>query len=370
MEYLHYVYEKLFGSGTDAADGGTQSAHVYHTPRKVVCFGNVLLDRVVELQNPELLERYELELGSKGELDLKLLNAIYEEAANGSSSVCNPGGSALNTVRILKQLGTEAQFLGAIGADANGEQLRSMLQERGIEARLQTIENAETGVCVCLMHNDNPTLYANIGASARFSMQQLTHAATHSSQNLLRPIERKQILYIEGFFVPQRTEICEYILQHLVRERRHLAVNLSAPYIVRQHGQALLQLVQRALFVFGNRQEFEELAATAGNQSVEELARQLLEPGAVKIILITNGAQGVQLVTNYEGELEPAGVVRFETYHAQKAEPQLVDATGAGDSFVAGFLHAWLQKRSLSECIRLASQVAAKVVTQVGCNLP
>lgn len=284
--------------------------------------------------------------------------------------MCNPGGSALNTVRILKQLGTEAQFFGAIGTDSAGEELRSMLQKQGIEARLQTVEDAPTGLCVCLMHNDNPTLYANIGASCHFSVQELARAVTRrQSENFLRPIERKQILYIEGFFVPERVNVCDYILHNLVRERRYLAVNLSAPYIVKANSSTMLQLVHRALFVFGNRKEFEALASEAGNKSVEELAQQLLGLGAAKILLITNGADGVQLVTNYTSELEEPGEVRFEDYRAQRAE-KIIDGTGAGDAFVAGFLHAWLEKRSLGECVRLAANVAAKVVTQVGCNLP
>ncbi|KAM8711822.1 hypothetical protein ACLKA7_012346 [Drosophila subpalustris] len=365
MEYLQYAYEKIFGA--DDTTEGTQG--VYHTPRKVVCFGNVLLDRIVMLENPELLERYELELGSKGEIDLETLSKIVTEASNGSSCLSKPGGSALNTVRILKHLGTDAQFFGAIGNDKNGEHLRSIIAERGIEARLQTIEDVPTGQCVCLVHNDNPTLYANIGASAQFSVQQLTHAAVHETQSFLRPIERKQVIYVEGFFVPHRTEVLEYILRDLVRERRHLAVNLSAPYIVRQNTQMMLKLANRAMFLFGNRQEFEELATAAGCQGVDQLGRQLLQAGSPKIILITNGANGVQLITNYEDELSPAGEQRFEDYRAQRVD-QMVDATGAGDSFVAGFLHGWLEKRSVGECVRLASTVAAKVVTQMGCNLP
>ncbi|XP_030560101.1 adenosine kinase [Drosophila novamexicana] len=367
MEYLQYAYEKIFGADATLSDG-TQG--IYQTPRKVVCFGNVLLDRIVKLEEPELLQRYELKLGSKGEMDLQQLSNMATEAASSSGCLSNPGGSALNTVRILKQLGTDAQFFGAIGADKHGELLHSILLDRGIEARLQIIEDVPTGQCVCLMHNDNPTLYANVGASAHFSVEELKRAASHDTQSFLRPIERKQILYIEGFFLPQRSEVVDYIQVHLVRERRYLALNLSAPYIVRQHSDKMLELARRALLIFGNRQEFEELAKTAGCQRVEQLAQQLLQSGSQpKIILITNGAAGVQLATNYVAELSPPGELRFEDYRAQRAE-QLVDATGAGDAFVAGFLHAWLEKRSLSECVRLASQVAAKVVTQVGCNLP
>lgn len=59
------------------------SLNLFGRPRKVVCFGNVLLDRTVKLEAPELLQRYELKLGSKGEMDLERLNNIVVEAANG-----------------------------------------------------------------------------------------------------------------------------------------------------------------------------------------------------------------------------------------------------------------------------------------------
>ncbi|XP_001986726.2 adenosine kinase [Drosophila grimshawi] len=364
MDYLYNAYAKLFG--VDTSPDGTQGD--FQTPRKIVCFGNVLLDRVVPLQDLELLKRNDVTLGSKGEMDMEKLNNITTEAASGSTCQHNLGGSALNTVRILKQLETPAQFFGAIGADKAGEHVRSIIEEQGVEARLQKIEDVQTGQCLCLMHNDNPTLYACIGASAHFSAKELRHAALHSTQSFLRPIERKQILYVEGFFVPQREEVCDYIMQELVRERRHLALNLSAPYIVSQNFEKMMELAQRALLIFGNRQEFEELARMAGSENVEQMARKLLESGK-KIILITNGASGVQLATNYVDELSPPGHLRFEDYRAQSAD-YLVDATGAGDAFVAGFLHDWLKKRSLSECVRNGCNVAAKVVTQVGCNLP
>ncbi|XP_017129293.1 adenosine kinase [Drosophila elegans] len=365
MEFLSNVYAMVFGGSPSTDD--TQGA--FHTPRKVICFGNVLLDRLVKLEDPKLLERFGLQLGSKGELDMEKLNQLAAEASESSQCLTNPGGSALNTARILKQLGTDALFFGAVGADKHAEELRSIFRERGIEARLQTVEEAHTGQCVCLMYQDNPTLYANIGASAQFEVQTLSHAVSHEGQGFLRPVERKQILYVEGFFVPRREEVCDYIVQHLVRERRRLALNLSAPYIVRQNAQAMLRLARVAFFLFGNRQEFEALAEAAGGfRNVDELAENLLQSGT-KVIFVTNGSAGVQVITNYVEELAAPGPVNFEDYRAQRVE-QLVDATGAGDAFVAGFLHAWLEKRSLGECIRMASTVAAKVVTQVGCNLP
>ncbi|XP_017150612.1 adenosine kinase [Drosophila miranda] len=366
MQYLSYLYEKIFGGSppSDDTQGGC-----YHTPRKVVCFGNVLLDRLVKLEDPELLQRYDLELGSKGEMELEKLNKLALEAAESSQCLTKPGGSALNTARILKQLGTDPTFFGAVGADKHAEELRLIFQERGIEARLQTIESTHTGQCVCLMYEDNPTLYANIGASAQFSVHALSQAAIHEGQSFLRPLERKQILYVEGFFVPQCADVCDYIVENLVRNRRRLALNLSAPYIVRGHAQAILKLAQHAFFLFGNRQEFEELAGASGSPSVDQLAQKLLQDGNTRVIFITKGSSGVQVITNYVDELGPPGPITVEDYRAPRVD-EVVDATGAGDAFVAGFLHAWLEKRSLGESIRVATDVAAKVVTQVGCNLP
>ncbi|KAH8372864.1 hypothetical protein KR009_006972 [Drosophila setifemur] len=365
MEYLNYVYEKIFGANfpTDVTQG------VSHTPRKVICFGNVLMDRLLKLEDPELLLRYGLELGSKGELDMEKLNRLAMEASERSQCRTNPGGSALNTARILKQLGTDSLFFGAVGADKQAEELRQIFRELGIDARLQTVDSAHTGQCVCLIYKDNPTLYANIGASAQFAVQTLSHAVSHEGQTFLRPVDRKQILYVEGFFVPHRGEVCDYIVQHLVRERRRLALNLSAPYIIRENPNAILKLARLAFFLFGNRQEFEALAEVARYKNVDELAEQLLQAGGPKIILVTNGSAGVQVITNYVEELANPGPLIFEDFRAPRVEG-LVDATGAGDAFVAGFLHAWLEKRSLCECVRMASDVAVKVLTQVGCNLP
>ncbi|KAH8267091.1 hypothetical protein KR018_003730 [Drosophila ironensis] len=364
MEYLGYVYEKIFGGNPPTDD--TQGA--FHTPPKVICFGNVLLDRLVKLEDPEILERYDLKLGSKGELDMEKLNQLATEASQSSQCLSNPGGSALNTARILKQLGTEVLFFGAVGADQAAEELRQIMRERGIAAHLQTVEAAHTGQCVGLVYQDNPTLYANIGASEQFAVQTLSHAVSHEGHHFLRPVERKQILYLEGFFVPKRSEVWDYIVQHLVVERRRLALNLSAPYIVRENPQAMLTLARAAFFLFGNQQEFQALAKATGHKGVDELARELLQ-GGTKVIFVTQGAAGVQVISNYVEELGPPGPLTFEDYKAPRVE-QVVDATGAGDAFVAGFLHAWLEKRSLGECVRMASDVAAKVVTQVGCNLP
>ncbi|XP_037952085.1 adenosine kinase-like [Teleopsis dalmanni] len=363
MEYLQQFYEKIFGDSNGDSGWGAG------TPRKVVAFGNVLLDRTVQIADLDILDRFQLSMNAKGELSVETLNSLTAEICESSNCITNPGGSSLNTVRILKKLGTEALFFGAVGDDKYAEELRDRLQDYEIDARIETITETPTGQCVCLVYEDKTALYANIGASAGFSIDLLKRAEKDENKKFLRSIERKQILYIEGFFIPKREDVCEYIVRNYIRERRRLAINLSAPYIVQRNYEQLLYLARNAYFIFGNVKEFEAFMEKMGCSSLEKMAEELIQSGLVKIIVITKGDQGVQVISNYIEELGEPGPIVFNSYNAPRVE-NVLDTTGAGDAFVAGFLHAWLEKRSLSECIRVATDVAAQVVTQIGCNLP
>ncbi|XP_011214097.1 adenosine kinase [Bactrocera dorsalis] len=367
MEYLQEIYGKVvdyvYGEGS-----------YNNTPRKIVAFGNVLLDHTAQLpkSETELLKQFQIPAESKGELDADTLAKLAAEAAERVQFEVNPGGSALNTVRILKQLGTDALFFGAVGEDKAAEKLKEILQEREIEARLATVTDVPTGQCVCIINKDTKTkaLYANIGASAKLSVDHLRKAEHDETQAFLRPIERKQILYIEGFFVPQRQDVCDFIVRSYIRERRRLAINLNAEYIIRENFRQLRELARAAFFIFGNRKEHLTFAEKLGYETIDDAAKYLLEQSSTpKVIVVTNGRECVQLITNYEDEYAAPGAITFQSFHVPRVN-EVVDSTGAGDAFVAAFLHAWLEKRPLSECVRMASDVAAKVVTVVGCNLP
>ncbi|XP_036346194.1 adenosine kinase-like, partial [Rhagoletis pomonella] len=274
MEYLQELYTKVSGY----VYGDNSCAN---TPRKVVAFGNVLLDHTAQLQNDEtdLLERFQIPAESKGELDAETLSKLAAEAAERVQCEVNPGGSALNTVRILKQLGTDALFIGAVGEDKAAEKLKEILQEREVEVRFATVSDVPTGQCVCIVNKDTKAkaLYANIGASAKLSVDHLKKAERDETQVFLRPIERKQILYVEGFFVPQRQEVCDFIVKNYIRERRRLAINLNAEYIIKENFKHLRELAHAAYFIFGNHKEHMAFAKQLGFESIDDAAKHLME---------------------------------------------------------------------------------------------
>uniref|UniRef100_A0A1B0FP83 Adenosine kinase n=1 Tax=Glossina morsitans morsitans TaxID=37546 RepID=A0A1B0FP83_GLOMM len=374
MNYLQQIYARIFGDGSGSRDYSIAKHDYSCTPAKIITFGNVLLDHTAHLKNQEILKRHKLSLNARAELDVETLNKVTTEAIGESHEEPHLGGSSLNTSRILKILGTDPMFFGAVGDDKQAHLVQELLHKADLNScnyRLQTVPDTPTGRCICLVYNTSLALYANIGASAKFSTDFLKKFDREDlSSPFLRGPEKKQIIYIEGFFVPQREDVATFIVRNYIKGRRYLALNLSANYIVKLNYHHMLYLANHALFIFGNKDEFETFRECWGASNVEELAKGLVQDGATaKVLVITKGSEGVQMITNFVDEQSPPGELTYQTFAATRVE-NVVDTTGCGDAFVAAFLHYWLDKRSLTECVRFANDIAAKVAGQVGCNLP
>ncbi|XP_055916321.1 adenosine kinase [Eupeodes corollae] len=331
---------------------------------KVIAFGNVLLDATVQLNDLEILKRYKLSLDAKGEIDIQTLTKISEEICGSLMAPVNCGGSALNTTRILKQLGTDCLFFGAVGGDPLADLLKGILKKTGVHASLEVIPDDSTGQCVCFVYGRKNALYANVGASSKFSLEYLKHAEIQ--EKLLHKSKKRQIFYLEGFFLPQKTDVVRHIVRNYIGERKILVLNLSAPYIIEENFDIMTFLVHSAHVVFGNRDEFTTLSKKCGFRSIEEFSKQELTQKPSTVFVITNDKQNVLLIRN-NGTRE-APMVEFDSFAVPMVK--VVDSTGAGDSFVAGFLHSYLKGCPLTKCIQHAIAVASLVVQQVGCNLP
>lgn len=200
---------------------------------------------------------------------------------------------------------------------------------------------------------------ANIGAALK-----VEHKFIEDSINAFTA--HPSLYYIEGFFIPDKMHICRY-LHEAFKTKALLITNLNAPYIVKTFPKDITWLTKKADIVFGNRDEFEELASINGFQAMEDLLTDLLNEytGEKKTIIVTDGANPVFF---YEGNSKH---IESDVVNVPKVpKDEIVDTTGAGDSFVAGFIHALIEGKSTRECIEAGTEISARVIKVIGCNLP
>lgn len=182
-------------------------------------------------------------------------------------------------------------------------------------------------------------------------------------------LQEKVIFYIEGFFLTERSHVCRSIVQQFSKSNSNitLAVNLSAPYIVENSIDDVNYLVAQADIVFGNKDEFEVLAKCNQINNVIEFICSMNESldGRNKIIVITDGNQPIEIYT-----LVVNKPFKWETLDVRVVKKQdVIDTTGAGDAFVAGFFHAFLRQERIIDCANFGMEVAVKKLKNVGAHL-
>jgi adenosine kinase len=227
---------------------------------------------------------------------------------------------------------------------------------------LQQLKEIKTGTCLCLCQGEERSLTANIGAALKVEKSFIEDKLP------AHPL----LYYIEGFFIPEKMNICRFLYEKFSKNSQTVLItNLNAPYIVKTFPKDVTWLTKKADIVFGNRDEFEELANINGFQTMEDLLTDLLNEYSGgsedkrKIIVVTDGANPVFF---YQGNT--SGIESDAVTVPQVNADEIVDTTGAGDSFVAGFIHALMEGKSTRECIELGCEISAKVIKVIGCNLP
>ncbi|XP_037044250.1 adenosine kinase [Bradysia coprophila] len=334
-----------------------------------IAFGNSLVDQSVKVPNHDILKRYNLNPNELGECSLEILSNIIRDVRHENLDVqVHLGGSALNTCRLLRAIGdARILFCGAIGVDDNGQFVEQHLKELGIETFLQINPTESTGTCICLIHKDDRCCYANIGASKHF------HADDKLTDKLkaIVNIQERAVVYIEGFFLTERSQVCRSIVQQFSERNSNvtLAVNLSAPYLVENNIADVNFLVEQADIVFGNKDEFEVLAKCNQINTVIEFVYSMSENLSAnarnKIIVITDGNQPIEIYTLILNES-----FKWETLDVRVVKQQdVIDTTGAGDAFVAGFFHAHLRQDAIKDCVEFGMEIAVRKLKNVGAQL-
>jgi sugar/nucleoside kinase (ribokinase family) len=307
----------------------------------VVGVGNALVD-VIAHADDQFIQEYDLVKGSMTLIDTD--RALYLYGALGSA-VEMSGGSAANTMCGVASLGGRAAYLGKVSNDDLGLVFGHDLRAVGVQFRPGAPEAATpTGRCIIVVTPDaERTMNTYLGVSSLLQPSDI-HEAT---------VAAGRVLYMEGYLYdrPAAKEAFRHAAAIAHANGRQVSLTLSDSFCVDRHRDDFRALVTDQVdILFGNE---DELRALYEVDTLDEAVR--LVRGDCHLAVITMGKEGCAIVTK-------DGVVKAP------AEPvaQVLDTTGAGDLFAAGFLFGHTRERPLEECAKLGAIAAAEVISHVG----
>ena len=309
---------------------------------KVIAIGNAIVD-VMAPCSDALIEELGMVRGGMTLVDTEQANALY--AAMGPAREIS-GGSAANTLAGLAALGSSCGFIGQVADDQLGEVFAHDIRAGGISfATPARAGDPPTARCLIFVTPDGQrTMNTYLGASQFLPAAALDEAAIASAE----------VLYLEGYLWDP-AEPRAAMRRAIAAARgagRKVAFTLSDAFVIERHGDDFRAMIEAREIdiLFANHIE---LAALTGLPDFHDGLAAL--QGKVPLLVVTRGADGAVAASG--GEL-------FEV----PAEPvaKVVDTTGAGDLFAAGFLHGHVGGRPVDECLTLGAICAAEVISHYG----
>lgn len=307
----------------------------------VVGIGNALVD-VLSHADDVLIGRLGIPKGSMTLIDEARATELYDVMGPGIEM---SGGSAANTMVGVASLGGRARYLGKIRDDQLGGVFAHDIRATGVRFDTAPARTGPaTGCCLILVTPDaQRTMNTYLGASADFGPGDVDR----------RAVAAGSVLYLEGYLFdrPQAQEAFRVAARYAHDAGRTVSVTLSDSFCVERHREAFLDLIEHHVdLVFANEAEITTLY---GTDDFEAAARRVRRHGAVAAL--TRSAKGSVIVTDDEMIEVPAFPV-----------VELVDTTGAGDLYAAGFLHGFSRGMAPARCGALGSMAAAEVISHLG----
>lgn len=310
-------------------------------PLKVVGIGNAIVD-VISKADDAFIEENALNKGGMTLIDADQAEALYQKMGSGIEI---SGGSGANTMAGLASLGSKGAFIGKVGKDQLGSVFTHDIRAIGVDFDSTPVtDGTPTARCLILVTPDaQRTMNTFLGACTELGPEDVDS----------KLIENAQITYMEGYLwdKPKAKEAFIKAADIAHGAGRKVSLTLSDSFCVDRHRDSFRDLVNGHIDVlFANEDEITSLYQVP---TVEEAL------GAVR--------QDCQLAVVTRSEKGSVIVAGTETYQVDAAPvDQVVDTTGAGDLFAAGFLHGLTEGLALPECARLGSLAAAEVIGHYG----
>ena len=254
------------------------------------------------------------------------------------------GGSVANSIVGLSQLGNKVGFIGKICDDNFGDKYEVGLKNENVEYFYKKKkEELPTGTCLILVTPDSErTMCTFLGTAGKINENDLD----------LDAIRKSEIILLEGYLWDEGDP--KKAFDKAIQNANKVAMSLSDQFCVDRHKKHFLDLVKNKLDItFANEQEIMSLLDTKNFEEVKNFGKKL-----GKTIVVTRGEKGA-LVINGDNTVECD----------IKKNLQIVDLTGAGDLFAAGFLHGYINNMTLKESLSKGTEMSSKVIQQIGARL-
>ncbi|MCH8036669.1 MAG: adenosine kinase [Proteobacteria bacterium] len=310
-------------------------------PFDVVGIGNAIVD-VLAQADEAFLEAQDLAKGTMTLIDAARAESLY--AAMGPAVEAS-GGSVANTMAGLASLGGRGAFIGKVRNDQLGGIFRHDIRAAGVAFETPAAtEGPPTARCLIFVTPDaERTMGTYLGASVDLRTEDLDPDT----------IGRAKVTYLEGYLwdAPEAKAAFLEAARMAHGAGRKVALSLSDPFCVDRHRDSFIELIGGHVdLLFANEVEICSLF------QVEDFDRALQEiRGHCEVAALTRSAKG-------------SVVLRGSEVHLVDAEPvaKVVDTTGAGDLYAAGFLHGYTRGRGLYDCGRLGAIAAAEAISHFG----
>jgi len=254
------------------------------------------------------------------------------------------GGSVANSIVGLSQLGNKVGFIGKVSDDSFGEKYEEGLKKENVEFFYsKKKEELPTGTCLVLVTPDSErTMCTFLGTAGKINEKDVNSEA----------IKKSEIIFLEGYLWDEGEP--KKAFDKAINNANKVAMSLSDLFCVDRHKHHFLSLVKNKLDItFANEQEITSLIEAKDFKEVINFSKKLN-----KLIVITRGEKGAIAIQGKE--VIEVGIIQ---------NIKILDLTGAGDLFAAGFLHGIINKMSVKESLIKGTELSSKIIQKIGARI-
>jgi len=308
---------------------------------KILGIGNAIVDVICKVDDSFIEENNLTKSTMKlffdeNEFKQLLINLKIEKTVS--------GGSVANSIVGLSQLGDKVGFIGKISDDDFGDKYEEGLKKENVEYFYsKKKEELPTGTCLILVTPDSErTMCTFLGTAGKISENDINSDV----------IKKSEIIFLEGYLWDEGEP--KKAFDKAINNASKVAMSLSDLFCVDRHKPHFLNLVKNKLDItFANEQEITSLIEAKNFDEVINFSKQLN-----KLVVITRGEKGA-IAVNGEEVLESS----------IQQNLKIVDLTGAGDLFAAGFLHGYVNNLSTKECLEKGTEMSSRIIQQIGARI-